>query len=182
MEKSFVFCKFALRKRITNELRITMTKGTKGYKGAEYATMKYANGIIMQERPFTDNADDKGIKFIGDKGWLKVARGYIECSDSKQLKKQQETIAAGQYEVSAPHMQNFIDAIREHKDPIAPVEYGCSTNTLCCIFNIARELKRPVHWNPATLSFGDDKEAFAHRLYYYDYRRPYTLPYLERRG
>ena len=153
-----------------------------GYKGAEYATMKYANGIIMQERPFTDNADDKGIKFIGDKGWLKVARGYIECSDSKQLKKQQETIAAGQYEVSAPHMQNFIDAIREHKDPIAPVEYGCSTNTLCCIFNIARELKRPVHWNPATLSFGDDKEAFAHRLYYYDYRRPYTLPYLERRG
>ena len=79
-------------------------------------------------------------------------------------------------------MQNFIDAIREHKDPIAPVEYGCSTNTLCCLFNIARELKRPVHWNPATLSFGDDKEAFAHRLYCYDYRRPYTLPYLERRG
>ena len=153
-----------------------------GYNGAEYATMKYANGIIMQERPFTDNANDKGIKFIGDKGWLKVARGYIECSDSKQLKKQQETIAAGQYEVSAPHMQNFIDAIREHKDPIAPVEYGCSTNTLCCIFNIARELNRPVHWNPATLSFGDDKEAFAHRLYYYDYRRPYKLPYLERRG
>ena len=153
-----------------------------GYNGAKYATMKYANGIIMQERPFTDNKNDKGIKFICDKGWLKVARGYIECSDSNQLKKHQETIAAGQYEVSAPHMQNFIDAIREHKDPIAPVEYGCSTNTLCCIFNIARELKRPVHWNPATLSFGDDKEAFAHRLYYYDYRRPYKLPYLERRG
>ena len=54
--------------------------------------------------------------------------------------------------------------------------------TLCCIFNIARELKRPVRWNPATLSFEGDKEAFAHRLYYYDYRRPYTLPYLERRG
>ena len=153
-----------------------------GYNGAQYATMKYANGIIMQERPFTDDKEARGIKFIGDKGWLKVARGYIECSDSKQLQKLQEEIKSGQYEVSAPHMQNFIDAIRMHKDPIAPVEYGCSTNTLCCIFNIARELKRPVLWNPATLSFGDDKEAFCHRLYYYDYRRPYKLPYLERRG
>ena len=112
----------------------------------------------------------------------KVSRGYIECSDKSKLEKQQQEIAAGQYEVSAPHMQNFLDAIKEHKDPIAPVEYGCSTNTLCCIFNIARELKRPVRWNPATLSFEGDKEAFAHRLYYYDYRRPYTLPYLERRG
>ena len=153
-----------------------------GYNGAQYATMKYANGIIMQERPFTDDKEARGIKFIGDKGWLKVARGYIECSDSKQLQKLQEEIKSGQYEVSAPHMQNFIDAIRMHKDPIAPVEYGCSTNTLCCIFNIARELKRPVLWNPATLCFGDDKEAFCHRLYYYDYRRPYKLPYLERRG
>ncbi len=153
-----------------------------GYNGAQYATMKYANGIIMQERPFTDDKEARGIKFIGDKGWLKVARGYIECSDSKQLQKLQEEIKSGQYEVSAPHMQNFIDAIRMHKDPIAPVEYGCSTNTLCCIFNIARELKRPILWNPATLSFGDDKEAFCHRLYYYDYRRPYKLPYLERRG
>ena len=80
-------------------------------------------------------------------------------------------------------MQNFIDAIREHKDPIAPVEYGTSTNTLCCLFNIARELGRPVRWNPATLKFeNNDKEAFAHRLYYYDYRRPYKLPYLDRRG
>ena len=143
--------------------------------------MKYANGIIMQERPYTDDKEAKGIKFIGDKGWLKVARGYIECSDSKLLKKQQESIGKGQYEVSSPHMQNFIDAIRNHVDPIAPVEYGTSTNTLCCLTNIARELGRPVRWNPATLNFEGDKEAAAHRLYYYEYRRPYHLPYLDKR-
>jgi hypothetical protein len=154
----------------------------KGYKGAEWLTMKYANGIIMQERPYRDdNAGAQGIKFIGDKEWLRVARGFIECSNKKLLETKQENIAAGQYEVSSPHMQNFIDAIRNHRDPIAPVEYGCSTNTLCCITNIARELGRPVRWNPATLNFEGDKEAAAHRLYYYDYRRPYTLPYLEKR-
>ena len=91
----------------------------KGYNGAEWLTMKYANGIIMQERPYREDNDSQGIKFIGDKGWLKVARGYIECSDKKVLQKQQQEIAAGQYEVSSPHMQHFIDGIREHKDPNA---------------------------------------------------------------
>ena len=130
----------------------------KGYNGAEWATMKYANGIIMQERPYIeDNPEARGIKFVGDKGWLRVGRGYIECSDKNLLKKKEEKIEKGQYEVSSPHMQNFIDAIRSHTDPNSPVEYGCSTNTLCCLFNIARELKRPVHWNPATLSFEGDK-------------------------
>jgi hypothetical protein len=80
-----------------------------------------------------------------------------------------------QYEISSPHMQNFIDAVRSRKDPVAPVEVGCSTNTLCCIANIANELQRPVKWNPATLSFGEDKDATNHRLNQYTYRNPYSL-------
>ena len=152
-----------------------------GYQGTAYSTMKYANGIVMTEQPFReDDKDAKGIQFIGDKGWLKVARGYIECSDSALLDKQEKKIGAGEYEVSAPHMQNFIDCVRSRQNPIAPVEVGCSTNTLCCLQNIARELKRPVRWDPVTLSFMGDKEAEAHRLYWYKYRNPYSLPYFER--
>ncbi|MDI9551651.1 MAG: Gfo/Idh/MocA family oxidoreductase [Bacteroidales bacterium] len=154
-----------------------------GYKGTEYATMKYANGILMYDHPYReDQPDAKGIQFIGDKGWLKVARGYIEASDKSILNKEEKEVKAGQYEVSAPHMQNFLDAVRAHEDPIAPVEYGTSTNTLCCMFNIARELGRPVRWNPATLSFEGDREAAAHRLYWYEYRRPYKLRYCDKRN
>ena len=149
-----------------------------GYKGTVYSTMKYANGIVMTEQPFQeDNDAAQGIKFIGDKGWLKVARGYIECSDPSLLEKKEQKVGKGEYEVSAPHMQNFVDCVRSRENPIAPVEVGCSTNTLCCLQNIARELGRPVHWNPATLSFEEDKEAEAHRLYGYVYRNPYKLPY-----
>ena len=145
--------------------------------------MKYANGIVMTEQPFYENSPNwQGIKFIGDKRWLRVARGYIECSDSSFFQKQVENIPEGQYEINVPHMQNFLDAIRERKNPIAPVEYGCSTNTLCCLFNIARELNRPVHWNPTTLSFEGDAEAAAHRLFEYQYRSPYELPYSNRFG
>ncbi|MDR1102839.1 MAG: Gfo/Idh/MocA family oxidoreductase [Tannerella sp.] len=146
----------------------------KGYGGAEYLTMKYQNGIVMTEQPFTEEGGN-GIKFNGTKGWLKVARGYIECSDPSLLTKAEEKIAAGQYEVSSPHMQNFLDAVRSRRNPIAPVEVGCSTNTLCCIANIATELRRPVKWDPATLSFGDDREAAAHRLYSYEYRKAFSL-------
>lgn len=146
----------------------------KGYNGTEYLTMKYQNGIVMTEQPFRKEGDN-GIRFNGTKGWLAVTRGYIECSDPSLLKKEEKKVGKGEYEVSSPHMQNFIDAVRSRKNPIAPVEVGCSTNTLCCLANISVELQRPVKWDPATLSFGDDKEAAAHRLYNYQYRNPYSL-------
>ena len=182
----------------------------KGVNGALYATMKYANGIVMTEQPFLeDNNDAQGIKFIGTKGWIEVARGYLACSDASKVPaevagrrpmtmaemrqrmaefEQQQTAAqrsrrseqnragALQFEISSPHMQNFVDCVRSRKNPIAPVEVGASTNTLCCLANIARELNRVVNWDPATLSFVNDKEAEAHRLYRYEYRRPYKLP------
>ena len=182
----------------------------KGYNGTQYSTMRYANGIVMTEQPYLeDNPDAQGIKFVGDNGWIEVARGYINCSDQSKIpsdlknliekrprmmtpeerKKMYEEYMkklkdskkkgndAGNYETSAPHMQNFIDCVRSRENPIAPVEVGCSTNTLCCLQNIARELGRPVKWNPATLSFGNDKEAASHRLYWNQYSNPYSLPY-----
>ena len=78
---------------------------------------------------------------------------------------------------ASPHSQNFIDCVRSRKKPIATVEVGASTAILCCNLNVAFELGRPVKWNPATYSYGDDKEANDHRLYWYQYRNPYTLPY-----
>lgn len=156
----------------------------KGYNGAQYLTMKYANGIIMTEQPYRDDAPNaQGIRFIGDKGWIQVARGYLQASDPNLLKDNERTekgVSAGEFEVSSPHMKNFIDCIKSRKKPVASVEVGCSTNTVCCLANIATELERPVRWNPATLSFVDDAEAERHRLYKYEYRKPYKLPYYDK--
>lgn len=171
----------------------------KGYNGQKYLTFRYLNGIEMTEQPYLDDMPNaQGIKFIGTKGWIEVARGYLACSDAslvpaelagrrprnmtpeerkKMFEEMQKSASrgAGSFEISSPHMQNFIDSVRSRKNPIAPVEVGCSTNTLCCLGNIATELGRPVKWNPATLCFGDDAEARNHRLNQYEYRRPYTL-------
>jgi predicted dehydrogenase len=171
----------------------------KGYNGQEYMTFKYQNGVVMTEQPYLEDMPGaQGIKFIGDKGWIEVARGYLGCSDAslvpaelagrrpknmtpeerkKMYEEMQKSIdkGKGSFEISAPHMQDFIDSVRSRKKPTAPIEVGASTAVLCCLGNIATELQRPVKWNPATMSFGDDQEAWNHRLYNYEYRRPYKL-------
>ena len=171
----------------------------KGYKDQPYLTFKYLTGVEMTEQPYLEDMPNaQGIKFIGTKGWIEVARGYLACSDAslvpaelagrrpknltpeerkKMFEEMQKSAAkgSGSFEISSPHMQNFVDSVRSRNNPIAPIEVGCSTAITCCLGNMATELQRPVKWNPATLSFGDDKEAAAHRLYHYDYRNPYSL-------
>ena len=155
----------------------------------------------MTEQPYLDDVPDaRGIKFIGDDGWIEVARGYLACSKSdlvpkeiagrrprnmtpeerrKMFEEMQKNRAANRanrpFEVSAPHMQNFVDCVHSRKSPIAPIEVGCSTAITCCLGNIATELERPIKWNPATLEFPNDPEATNHRLMSYEYRNPYKL-------
>ncbi len=187
----------------------------KGYNGQSYMTFKYKTGVVMTEQPYLeDNPGAQGIKFIGTKGWIEVARGYIACSDpslipaeiagtrpqprterpaGQQVQRpanaqgRQATVqgqgqarpaptqAGLQFEISSPHMQNFIDSVRSRQKPIASIEVGCSTAITCCLGNIANELGRPIRWEPATYTFADDKEASNHRLMNYEYRKPYHL-------
>ena len=175
----------------------------KGYKGQPYMTFKYQTGVVMTEQAYLeDNPTAQGIKFIGTKGWIEVARGYIACSDPslipaeiagnrpqprtaqaggapRQRNAPRQAPEAGQARPAptqgSPHMQNFIDCVRSRQKPIASIEVGCSTAITCCLGNIANELGRPVKWNPATYTFIDDKEAADHRLMNYEYRKPYHL-------
>jgi len=171
----------------------------KGYNGQEYLTFKYLNGVVMTEQPYIEEVPGaQGIKFMGTDGWIEVARGYLGCSKAElvpenlagrrpknmtpeERKKMFEEMqknrdrGRGSFEISSPHMQNFIDSVRSRKDPIAPIQVGSSTAITCCLGNIATELQRPVKWNPAIRKFVDDVEASNHRLMSYQYRNPYHL-------
>ena len=174
----------------------------KGYNGTEYMTFKYQTGVVMTEQPYLeDMPGSQGIKFIGDNGWIEVSRQHIACSDQSLIpadiagtrprqmtaeerqamfQRMQEAQAEGgggasAYEISSPHMEDFIDCVRSRQKPIATVEKGTSTAITCCLGNMATELGRPVKWDPASLSFGTDKEAEGHRLNQYEYRNPYKL-------
>lgn len=121
-------------------------------------TYKYANGVEMLITPFDEGR--QGVKFLGEKGWIKVSRGNYDTSlPELTLDKKPENFSFNQHHV------DFIESILRRKDPIVPVEVGHSTCSACTIGNIAKDLGRPLKWNPIAQNFGDDYEANV-RLHY----------------
>jgi len=143
--------------------------------GTQYMQFKYANGVVMTSEPF-DAENTKGVKFTGKDGWIEVSREHFKASDDKFLpppaKKEEANVP---YETKIPHQVNFIEAVRERKDPVVPVEIGHSSCTVCNLGNIACELKRTIKWDPAKEVFVDDTDGAATKLMHYEYRAGYKL-------
>jgi hypothetical protein len=137
--------------------------------GSKYMQFTYANGIVMTSEPFNEKLT-KGVKFIGTDGWLEVSREHFLASDDKFLPGESVTAP-----VKAGHQMNFIDAIRERKDPLVPVEIGHSSCTVCTLGNIACELKRTIRWNPETETFVGDDDGAATKMLHYKYRDGWSL-------
>ncbi len=59
------------------------------------------------------------------------------------------------------HMQNWLDCIRSREQPVADVEIGHRSVTVCHLANIARAAGRPLRWDPKQEQFEGDEEANA---------------------
>lgn len=144
-----------------------------GSNGAEYLTYIYANGVKVTNQPY-DQRNTRGIKFWGENGWIEVARGHYAASDPSLVPNEKEkTDQLLPYETGVPHLEDFIMALRDRRDPVVPVETGHRTCTTCVLGNIANELGRPVKWDPVRQYFVDDPEA--EKFYHRDYRPGYSL-------
>jgi hypothetical protein len=128
----------------------------------------------MTSEPF-DEKKTKGVKFIGETGWIEVSRGYFNASDPKLFSAVKEKAADGPYETKIPHQVNFVEAVKGRKDPIVSVEIGHSSCTVCTLGNIACDLKRTIKWNPATETFVDDTDGAATKQLHYQYREGWKL-------
>ena len=72
------------------------------------------------------------------------------------------------------HMQNWFDCIRSRQRPVADVETGHRSATVCHLGNIARWTNRKLRWDPVQEIFPGDAEAngYLDRIR----RKPYELP------
>jgi hypothetical protein len=78
-----------------------------------------------------------------------------------------------QLELSKNHQDNFFDCVRSRARPIADVELGHRTTTVCNLGQIAMVLGRKLQWDPAKEEFvGDD---VANRLRTRAMRSPWSL-------
>ena len=134
--------------------------------GDSSLTYRFANGVEMLITKFDEGR--QGVKFFGEKGWIKVSRGSYDTSiEELQLGKEPENFSFGAHHV------DFIDCIRKRKDPIVPVEVGHSTCTSCTIGNITQDLGRSLKWDPIQQVFHNDWEA--NSKLHYVYQNGYSL-------
>lgn len=114
---------------------------------------RYASGVVLKSGTGVEGE----VLFTGSDGWLKVRRGKFEASNPDLLRERPE--GGIELATSDSHIGNFIDCLRSGKQPVAPVEVGHRSNTICALHHIAMKTGRKIHWDPATERILDDPAA-----------------------
>ncbi len=140
-----------------------------GYVGP-YQMHRYANGVTVQR---VDGDQPAMIDFFGTKGSVGVGRGgYLVCDPGELATRPLRADDVHVYE-SDNHHSNFFHCVRTRQRPIADVEIGHRSATVCHLSNLARQLRRPIRWDPAREEVIDDP--VASRLLDRPRRAPYAL-------
>ena len=131
--------------------------------------MRYEGGITLK----LDNGNPGGGIFNGDKGKIEIFRGRVTSNPEELVQEPIRDDEIHLYE-SNNHMQNWLECIKTREKPIADVEAGHRSTTVCHLGNIARWAGRRLRWDPVQEIFPDDEDANQ----YLDRprRKPYELP------
>ena len=142
--------------------------GTRGNKVCQVPMIvyRYANGIVLK----LDKGSGGGGIFFGEKGKLDITRGGVKTNPPEIG----EEIARQATGADQNHMQNWVDCMKSRAKPVADVEIGHRSITVCHLGNIARWTGRKLRWDPVKEVFPGDAEANQ----YLDCvrRKPYELP------
>jgi predicted dehydrogenase len=140
-----------------------------------HVELQYPNGAQL----ILDNSLPNGIRFEGTAGWVFCARGAaqvtasdpgapsqpqappaLEASDPQIL-----TAPYGPTDVrwapSEDHYRNWLEAVANRQDPIAPIDQAARSLEACAAVWIGMKLNRKLTWDPAAERFSGDAEANA---------------------
>lgn len=131
----------------------------RGWEGAPHQTHVYANGVRVER---VGSEATAMIEFIGTEGAVRVSRGDRLETDPRRLA--DRTLRAEEIHLHASddHHGDFLDAVRTRQRPIADVEIGHRSATVCHLNNIAAGLARPIRWEPASEEIIGDPVASRH--------------------
>jgi predicted dehydrogenase len=135
-------------------------------------TMRYANGVPVNFVLQPGHGPMGGAVFVCEKGKLEINRNKFASNPPEiaaELRKQvdvaeeerkwSDSLALWQ---ARWHMQNWLDCIRSRNRPVADVEIGHRSVTVCHLANITRAAGRPLHWDPVSEKFTGDADANAY--------------------
>jgi predicted dehydrogenase len=131
-------------------------------------SMRYADGALLH---LDGGGPDGGAIFEGDSGKILVDRDKYDAKPNIDEVKLKESVIGelpGEFSDSGgyvhlyrseDHLQNWFDCIRSRNLPIADVEIGHRSATMCHLGNIARWTGRKLRWDPENERFVDDDSA-----------------------
>ena len=149
---------------------------------------RYENGVVME----ISGSFPNGVRFEGTEGWIFVSRGDVtvtssdpgspgkelkalDASDPKILESEIGPDETHLYRAPEQHL-DWLEAIREVRDPVAPVEVGHRSCSACLISHIAMKIPGKLHWDPVRERFRDNDAA--NRMLGRPQRYPYGTRYL----
>jgi predicted dehydrogenase len=118
-----------------------------------------------------------GNLYYGSEGYMVLdGWGFQVYKGERREKIMDEKIPPATAWITAPHMANFLHAVRtrDHRDLSADVESGVLSASLCHLANISYRVGRKLVFDPAKGEFPGDTEA--NRLATREYRAPYAVP------
>ncbi len=128
---------------------------------------RYAGDIVME----LSNGPMGGATFLGEKGKLTIDRGICK-SDPAELA--EDAMENPPKKFNQNHLRNWLDCIKTREKPVADVEIGHRSSTVCHLGNIARWAGRRLQWDPVKEVFTNDADANQHLDR--ERRKPYQLP------
>ncbi len=135
-----------------------------------HAEVRYPSGTILE----IGDSGRQGTMFEGDLGRIFVNRGTVSGVPVEQLKDKplpreqyqaydfddlQRPNRTGKLDAIVNHMANFLDCVRQRRQPISDVESQHRSVSTCHLANISMRLGRPLNWDPEQEQFTGDDEA-----------------------
>jgi hypothetical protein len=143
----------------------------KGHEGRAQQGFQYENGpLVLRDHP---SPTGQMIDFLGDKGTVGVSRGGQLVTTPEDLRNRPLLPSEAHLYKSTNHQGNFLECLRTRARPIADVEIGHRTSTVCHLSAIAERLGRPIRWDPAREEIVGD--AAASRWLDRPRRAPYVI-------
>ena len=99
-----------------------------------------------------------GITFKGSEGWIFVNRGQFQTSPRSLAHEGIRPEEVHLHE-STDHYMDFLQAVQDRTEPVAPIEPAHRSVSIAHIANIAMQLERELAWNPDSERFVNDSEA-----------------------
>ena len=134
-------------------------------------SMRYPNGVELRFVIEQGKGPMGGAIFVCEKGKLEINRNKFTSNPpeiAEELKKkvnveEEERKWSDQLALwqARWHMQDWLDCIRSRERPVADVEIGHRSITVCHLANITRAIGRDLRWDASGEHFVGDDEANA---------------------